>query len=355
MKKILIFVMCALFLTGPARAVDTAEVERALPDEARQIVGELDWKTGAGLTESLEKIGQWIGESLRSHLTQALTGAAVALAVTVLCSLAGSLSPDGKTPEFVFLGGALALTACCSGSLSGYLEQAREALNSMADFSRALLPCIASASAAGGQAVSGAARYAASSLFMDVLLTVGNRLVLPFVYAFVAAATARAALPVGALGGPVRLLKWVCTTAMTALCTVFTLYLSISGAVASRTDALAGAVVKTVVSGALPVVGKIVSDAAGSYLAGAELLRSAVGAAGLVAVLCVCVGPVLSLGAHYLCFKAAACAAEPFAEGRLSALLGDIGSAYGMALGLVGSGGAMLFVSVVLSTEALGL
>lgn len=355
MKKILLFVLFALCLAGGAGAVDTAAVAEAVPEEVRAILGELDWNTGRGAAEALDKVWAWVLGQLDGVLRQALRSAAVALAVTLLCSLAGAVAEDGKTPDVVLLGGALAVTASCAGSVTGYLSQAREALCSMIDFSKALLPCMAAASAASGQAVSGAARYAASSLFMDVLLSVGTNLVLPLIYAFVAAAAAKAALPVGPLGGPVRIIKWICTTALTALCTVFTLYLSVTGAVSAPTDALAGSVVKTVVSNALPVVGKIVSDAAGSYLAGAALLRGAVGAAGLAVVLCVCVGPMLSLGAHYLCFKAAACVAEPFAEGRLSGLLGDVGTAYGMALGLVGSGGAMLFVAIVSSTEALGL
>ena len=86
----------------------------------------------------------------------------------------------------------------------------------------------------------------------------------------------------------------------------------------------------------------------------AALLRGAVGVFGLAAVAAVCVGPLLGLGLHYLLYKAAACVAEPFAEGRLAALLGNIGTAYGMALGLVGSAGAMLFISVVLGAEVMG-
>ncbi len=63
------------------------------------------------------------------------------------------------------------------------------------------------------------------------------------------------------------------------------------------------------------------------------------------------IGPLLELGLHYLLLKAAACIAEPFAEGRLATLVGNMATAYGMALGLLGSAGAMLFVSIVLGTE----
>lgn len=355
MKKILLFALFCLCLGVPVWALDTSAVAEAVPEAAAEIVGELDWQTGSGAAQALERVWNWAAEKAVDFLRTAMGSAVTALAVTLLCSAAGALCPGGKTPDYVVLGGALAVTAGCAGDISGYLSQAREALCGLCDFSRALLPCVAAASAASGQAVSGAARYAASSLFMDVLLSLGTNLVLPLIGAYVAAAAARAALPAGAMGGPVKLIKWVCVTALTGLCTVFTLYLSVTGAVSARTDALAGTVMKTVVSGSLPVVGKIISDAAGSYLAGVSLLRSAVGAAGLAVVLAVCVGPVLSLGAHYLCFKAAACLAEPFAPGRLAELLGDLGAAFGMALGLVGSGGAMLFISLVLSTEVLGL
>ena len=137
--------------------------------------------------------------------------------------------------------------------------------------------------------------------------------------------------------------------------TAFTLTLTMTGAIAGNADKVAGSLAKSAISAALPVVGSILADAADAYVAGAAAVRGAVGIFGLAAVLGVCVGPVLGLGLHYLLFKAAACVAEPFAEGRLSSLIGRIGTAYGMALGLVGSAGTMLFVSIVLSTEVLAL
>ncbi len=350
----MIFLLLALSLSLPARAVDTEALEQAVPPAARELLGDWDWQSGQGLGTALERLGQWCLERARAALRPAAAGAGTALAAALLCSMAGCLGPEGKAPEYVVWAGVMAVTLGCSGSMTGFLSQARDALCTMVDFSRALLPCIAAASAAAGQAVSGSARFAAASLGMDLLLKLALDLVLPLIYAFVAAAAARAALPQGPLEGPVQLFKWVATTAMTALCTVFTLYLSLSGALAGRSEALAGSVVKTVVSTALPVVGKIVSDAAGSYLAASEMLRGALGIGGLLVVLAVCAGPVLSLGACYLCFKAAAAVAAPFAEGRLSRLIGDIAAAYGMALGLVGGGGAMLFVAVALSTEVLG-
>lgn len=358
MKKTVIFLLLLLFAgvcRVPARALDTAELEQALPSSAREILGEVtvaDMMTDGSF---LKTVAQWVREEFSRTLMSAARSACVALAVTILCSAAGAASPDGKMPEYVLWGGALAIFGSCAGDINAFLDQVRMALGELSDFSRALLPCVAAGSAAVGHGASGAARYAASALFLDVLMTVSSRVVLPMIYAYAALSTANAALPSGSLGGPVKLIGWVCTTVLTALTTVFTLCLSLSGVIAGHADKLAGSVAKSAISAALPVVGSILSDAADAYLAGAQMLRGAVGVFGLAAVLCVCVGPLLGLGLHYLLFKAAACLSEPFAEGRLAALVGNMASAYGMGLGLLGSAGAMLFVSVVLGTEALRL
>ncbi len=353
MKKIVFFLIFSLLLTIPALAVDTEELEDALPESAREVLGDVTVSDVADGEGVFQRLWQWVKDQLSAQIAAAARSACIALIVTLLSSLAASLSPDGKMPSYMLMGGALAIMGTCAGDIHSFLTQVQYSLAELSDFSKALLPCVAAAATAAGQGAAGAARYAASALFFDVLMTVGSNLILPLIYAYGAVSTANAALPEGALGGPVKLMSWACTTLLTALTTIFTLCLSLTGVIAGSADKLAGSVAKTTISAALPVVGKILADAADTYLAGAQILRGAVGVFGLAAVLCVCLGPLIGLGLHYLLFKAAASISEPFSDGRLSALVGNIATAYGMALGLLGSAGIMLFVSAVLGTEAL--
>lgn len=344
--------LAAAVLTVSAGAVDIGALEEALPDSAREILGDVSVASVAD-GSVWKNVKEYVRGQVSSFAASAGRSAGIALAVALLCSVAGAASPDGKMPEFVIMGGALAILGVCAGDMRAYLDQVRTAMAELSDFSRALLPCVTAASVAVGQGASAAARYVASALFLDVLMTVGTNFLLPLIGAYAAVSTAHAALPAGSLGGPVKLLSWGCTTLLTAMTMAFTLALTLSGAIAGHGDKLAGSLTKSAISAALPVVGSVLSDAADAYLAGAQLLRGAVGVFGLAAVLCVCLGPVLRLGLHYLLFKAAAFLAEPFAEGRLSTLMGNIAGAYGMALGLLGSMGTMLFVSIVLGTEVL--
>lgn len=345
MRSLVLFLLFCVLLSTAALAVDTDGLQNAVPDSAAEILG------GAGVSEAADggvfrSIRDWAFGHFSAYFSEAAQSAGAALAVALLCSTAAAAAKAGKTPGYALLGGALAIFGVCAGDLHSFLGEVTAALGDLSDFSKALLPTMTAAAAAAGKGASAAARYAVSALFVDILMGVGTSFVLPALYAYAAAATVDAALPEGAMGGPVKLIAWACKTLLTALTTVFTLAVTLSGVIAGSADKLAGSVAKTAISAALPVVGSILSDAADAYLAGAQLVRGAVGSFGLAAVLAVCVGPVMSLGLRYILFKAAGCIAEPFADGRLAGLLSHIASVYGMALGLVGSAGTMLFVSV---------
>ena len=98
-------------------------------------------------------------------------------------------------------------------------------------------------------------------------------------------------------------LKWVVTSVLTVVLLVFVGYLTVSGVIAGSTDAVTVKAAKFTMSSLVPVVGGILSDAAETVLAGARILKNAVGVFGMLAVLCMCVAPFLQLGIHYLTYK----------------------------------------------------
>ena len=353
MRRLFVFLAFCLALSVPALAVDTGALESALPEAARTVLGDGGVLSVAEDEGLFSRLWEACAAEVSARVGEAARGALVALAAALLCSTAAAASPDGKMPGYVLLGGALAILGSCLGDMKTLLREVASVMDELQDFSRALLPCVAAASAAAGRAASGAARYTVSALFLDLLMGLGRTLVLPSVFAYAAVAAADASLPEGAMGGPVKLLSWACRVLLTGLATVFTLAVTLSGVLSGGADRLAGSVVKTAITAALPVVGKIVADASDAYLAGAKLLRGAVGIFGLAAVLCVCLGPMLRLGLRYLLFKAAAAVAAPFADRRQAELIDRLADCCGMALGLLGCAGFMLFLSVILGTEAL--
>ena len=139
---------------------------------------------------------------------------------------------------------------------------------------------------------------------------------------------------------------------LTAFLLLFLGWLTASGAIAGSADAAAVKTAKIAISRAVPVVGSILSDAAETVLTGAGALKSTVGAVGLAAVLAICLVPFFRLAVHYLTYKAAAALAGMVCDLRLCKLIDDIGSAFGMMLGITGACALVLLVSLISAISA---
>jgi stage III sporulation protein AE len=128
---------------------------------------------------------------------------------------------------------------------------------------------------------------------------------------------------------------------------LFVAYLSLTGVISAATDAVTTKALKTTIQTVLPVVGSIIADASETVLAGASILRNAVGIFGLLAVVATCLLPFLRLAANYLLYKAAAGLAGAIADSRITKLVNAVSTAFGMMLGLVGASALMLFISII--------
>lgn len=360
MKRLAMILIAMLLLSAPCAAsydggwalYGTEEVESALPGDARSIVGGMTIKEAEKPAEALEKLWRGFGDNLLSSLRAGAVNAVSVLAIALACSCLSAFFDYGSAPEYVTLAGCLGIAAAAAGGVSSLIGMGSAALGELSDFSKVLLPTLCTAAAASGAMTSAAAKYAATALFLDILITAAKNFIVPLIYAYIAVVTAGAALGGKALRAAGRLIKWLCVTMMTALTAVFTAYLGITGAVTGSADAAAVKAAKTVLSASLPVVGGIVSDAASSVVAGAGILRGAAGAFGAIAVCAICAAPVAALGAELLLYKAAAACAAALPSGRLSELIDGIGDACGMMLGLTGCGAVMLFISVISSARA---
>ncbi len=361
MKKLAIVLCLCALLTAPVCALDVLaeqvgafgadELSAALPEEAGEILEDFTVTDALQPEGALKKLSAAAKETLLGALRRAVKSAATLLGIALLCAVGESVA-EGQTAEYITLGGALGICAAAAGDSAVFIGRGTETLQKLSEFSKALLPCMAAATAASGAPGTGAALYAASALFFDLLLTISGSVVMPVVYAYIAACAAKAAFGGDALAGAVSLLKWLALSLITALMLAFVCYLSVTGVVSGATDAATARLAKTAISTALPVVGGIVSDAATAVVAGAKVLRGAVGVFGLLAVAAVCLAPFLTLGAQYLAYKAAAGLAGVTAGKRLAGLIGELGAAFGMVLGLVGAGAMLLFFSLVTGIRA---
>lgn len=350
MKKLLFIIIFTLLLITPCHAelYDEAELRDPLPEYADELLGD----TYRSPQDGLEKLGSAFTEALSGGIGGIAKRAAAILAVALICAVLTVFCDD--TPEYVSLGGCAAIAVISTADVHSFISTGAEVISVLSGFSKTLLPAMCAASAACGTLGSATAGYAASVLFMDIFVTAAQSIIMPLIYAYLAAGIAAASLGNRSLGYIASFLKRLSTVFMIAVSLGFTLYIGISSVVASGGDAVASKLTKTAISAALPVVGGIISDAASTVVAGAELMRGTVGVFGMLALLAVCVSPFAVMAANYIGYKLTAAAIRALGCDKLYSLTDCIGSAIGMILGLAGCCAIILFVSMAISIKAVG-
>lgn len=348
MKRVVVFCVLALICTLPAQGAELAVPGLdELWKQAEEVGVERDATLDGGLSSLLDSALAQAGTFFRVSLSTAVK----LMAVVLLCSLAGSAG-SGEGLQAVQIAGALAVTTLTMTDMAAMIGLGRDTLARMEDISAVLLPAMAVLTAATGSVTAAAARQGATVLFSQLLITAMDRLLVPLVYAYVAAVCAHAAVGNPGLKKTADLIRGGITFLLTALLLAFVGYLTASGAIAGSVDASAVKAAKLAISRAIPVVGGILADASESVLAGAGALRGTVGVVGLLVVLALCLTPFLRLALQYLVYKTAAALCATVAQPGLSGLIDAIGSAFGLVLGMTGAGALVLLISLVSAVGA---
>ena len=346
-----LLLLALLLLAGTARA---AEDRPELPLELARAAPEAAELAEDGLLAGLEALVEEALAGARDYLLSGVRSVALIMAGVTLLGVVESTSPAGKDVlgRYVSMAGALWITAVSAGDLNALMGLGERTISQMALLGKALLPALAAAEAAAGGITAAAVKQAAAVFFSDVLLTLIQRLLLPMVRLYVGVAAAGAVLEGDAMEHIGSLLKKAIGWALSGLLVLFTGYLTLSGAVAGAADAQTVKAAKAAVSAAVPVVGGILASAAESVVAGAGLLRGLVGTCGTLAVVGLCLLPVLRLGCQYLLYQGASLVAAAAGPKKLTGLLGQLAEAFSLVLAMTAASAVALLIAITASLTA---
>ena len=340
----LIFILAAvLLLTVPVRAADAA-----LPEE---------------LTEAAEESGalaggaSWLWETVRGAARDALRAgarnAALLTLAALICGAGEALAAGaGELPaRYVPFCGVLSVAALATGDLRSLIGLGAETLEELSAFAKLLLPTLSAAMAAGGFVSTAGVWQVTTLLVCDLLTDAAERLLLPMVYCFIAAAAAGALLDEERLDLLAEGLGKLISGVLVAGTAAFTGYLSVAGVLTGSADRMAVKAAKLAVSGAIPVVGGVLSDAAEGVLAAAGTARSTVGVLGVFALLSLCIAPLLRLGAQFLLYKLAAFAAGLAGTKAVGQFLDRLGEAFALVFAMTAACATVLLVALLVATR----
>ncbi len=337
--------LCLPAWAGTVREEDfgVSEVERSAAEQG----GTAEY--GAGLDDGLAELVDTGTRELAGIVRRAVRSSVLILLILLFCGLAETVQEGagGSPSRSVSLAGTLAVTAVAVADVNALLGMGTGAIARMTSFANVLLPTAAALTAATGAVTGAAARQLAAALFSDLLVNLIHGLLVPLLYGYIAASAAQAAVGENRLKRLADLLKWTVTTVLTVVTMAFVGYLTASGVVAGTADAATVKAAKFAISGAIPVVGGILSDAAETVLASSGILKGTVGVFGMVTILGICLIPLLQLAVHYLAYKLTAALASALGDGPVCGLVDRLGGAFGLVLGMTGACCLLLLIALV--------
>ena len=299
----------------------------------------------------LDLLGNAVSMFQPELVEAARTCLSILAVVMLICIIKLFPKAREKVTDFVAAIGISALLLQKSNSL---VSMSAQTIQEISQYGKLLLPVMTSTMAAQGGITTSTALYVGTALFDTFLCSILTRLMIPAVFIYLALSIANAALGEDLLKKMADFVKWLSVWILKIVLYVFTGYMSITGVISGTTDAQALKAAKLTISGMVPVVGGILSDASEAVLVGAGMVRNAAGIYGILAVLSIFAGPFLKIGCHYLLIKMTGAICGVFGVKGCTELVSNFSTAMGLMLAMTGSVCLLQMISTVCFLRGVG-
>lgn len=289
---------------------------------------------------------------LRPELSAAAQVCCGLLALGMIESILGNLSEKSSTVVRLCINVAVGIILVTPANT--LIQLGIDTVNEISEYGKLLLPVMTAGMAAEGGVTVSVALYTATAMFNTVLSSLLASCVIPLIYVYIALAIAGSAIKNPLLENISKFIKWLMTWGLKIVLYLFTGYIGITGVVSGTTDAAAVKAAKLAISGAVPVVGSILSDASETILVSAGVMKNAAGIYGLLAVLAILIGPFLRIGVQYIMLKFTSAVNSVFSQKESADLIKKFADVMGLLLGMTGTASLLSLVSTVCFMKGIG-
>lgn len=331
MKKLLALLFTLLFCMSSVPFCCAEELTAPIaPESAAQ------WMptSTASITDGLSHMLQRLVPAFHSEITICLRTCLAVFACVLLVSIL-QFSGEGFSP--CEMAGGICIATLLIRNSHTMIGLTVTTVTEISEYIKLYLPVITAAAAAQGAVAASTALYIGTSVFIAFLSNILRQILLPAIYLFLATAIACCAIgekSIKQIKDQFRKFSsWFLKTAVT----VFLTYMSITGAVSGTADKAALKAAKTAISAAVPVIGSTLAEASETLLVSAGLIKNSIGIYGIFVFAAFFISPFIRIGAQYLTLKATASVCAITDCKRLTELINDFCSAFGILLAVTGT------------------
>jgi len=275
--------------------------------------------------------------------------------LTVFCMILETVQSAferGAVSKAAYAVAYMVLLVLAANSFNAAIGYARDAIGGMVQFMMAMVPLLLTLLASMGNVVTVTVMH---PLIVFMIYAVGaliHTVVFPLLFFSAVLHIASSLSERFKATQLADLLRSIGIGTLGALLTVFLGVITVQGATGSVTDGVALRTAKFVTGNFVPVVGRMFSDAADTVLSASVIVKNAIGIAGVVILLFLCLFPAVKIIALAVIYRLSAAVLQPLGSSPIVICLETIGKTMVYVFASVAAVGMMFFLAVTIMLAA---
>ena len=366
-KIILIIIIAIIFIPKTVKAEDnTIETQKetfginSFIENSKQYTGE--FFADADISEILnsaisgkvdnskiyKKILNILGTEFQTGIKSLLSILAIIIIHSILKSISESLENDSIS-KLIYYVQYIAIVTIIMSNFSDVINLVKQTSNNLIGFMNTLIPVLVSLMLYTGSITTTSILEPIILFLINFIGNLIQNILIPIILIIASISIISKISDQVQVAKLSKFLKSSTLWFLGIILTIFVGIVSLEGTLASSVDGITAKTAKSIVSSAVPVVGKILGDVVDSVLGCGIILKNAVGFVGVVIIISICIVPILKLSVLTISYKLVASISEVIADAKIVKLLDEMGDIFKILLGILFT----IFFMVIIGTTLL--
>ena len=295
-----------------------------------------------------KKILNLLGTEVQTGIKSLLSILAIIIIHSILKSISESLENDSIS-KLIYYVQYIAIVTIIMNNFSDVINLVKETSNNLIGFMNTLIPVLVSLMLYTGSITTTSILEPIILFLINFIGNLIQNILIPIILIIAAISIISKISDQVQVAKLSKFLKSSTLWFLGIILTIFVGIVSLEGTLASSVDGITAKTAKTIVSSAVPVVGKILGDVVDSVLGCGIILKNAVGFVGVVIIISICIVPILKLSVLTISYKLVASISEVIADAKIVKLLDEMGDIFKILLGILFT----IFFMVIIGTTLL--
>ena len=298
-------------------------------------------------TTLAKKILNLFGSEVTTNIKSIASILTIIIIHSILKSISESLGNDGISKLIYYVQYILIVTIIMS-NFTGIVKLVQETASNLVGFMNLLVPLLITLMMYTGSITTSTIIEPVVLFMINFIGNLIQDLIIPLVLILTSLVVISKISDKAQVDKLSKFLKSGITWFLGIVLTVFVGVVSLEGTLSSSVDGITAKTTKSIVSSAIPVVGKILGDAVDTVLGCGVVLKNAIGLVGVIIVVGICIMPIIKLSILTISYKLLATLSQPIADKNIMSLLDQIGDIFKIFLGILCAFFFMLIIGTTL-------